>query len=301
MLFHKSVLLKETIDYLQVEKGKKYIDATLGGGGHGSEIIKKGGVVLGIDCDQEAIPYLRRKWKLEARSWNIAEKNLTLIWGNFKNIDEIARLHNFGKVSGILFDLGVSSHQLEMTERGFSFQKDSVLDMRMDKSLKVTAADLINGLTKEELNELFTKLAQENLSWAISNRLVRARKIKPVKTTRQLASLIEDVYRRHGMKRSRINPATRVFQALRIVVNDELNNLREALPQAASLLDWQGRLVVISFHSLEDRIVKNFYQEQERMGNFQILTQKPVVPSLVEIKENPRARSAKMRVLEKNE
>lgn len=301
MLFHKSVLLKETIDYLRVEKGKKYIDATLGGGGHGVEILKKGGIVLGIDVDEEAISYTSRRWKLEARNWKISENNWILVRGNFKDLKKIALSNGFQKVSGILFDLGVSSHQIESEDRGFSFQKDSVLDMRMDKSLKVTAADLINGLTKEELNELFTKLAQENLSWAISNRLVRARKIKPIKTTRQLASLIEDVYRRHGMKRSRINPATRVFQALRIVVNDELNNLREALPQAASLLDWQGRLVVISFHSLEDRIVKNFYQEQERMGNFQILTQKPVVPSLVEIKENPRARSAKMRVLEKNE
>lgn len=291
--FHVPVLLKEVVQALRVQKGKKYIDATFGGGGHGIEIVKRGGIVLGIDIDPEAIEYTRRRWKIESRSLKIPEENLKSVWGNFKDIKAIALSNGWDKVSGILFDLGVSSHQLESENRGFSFQIDSSLDMRMDTTFgsaqAVTAADLVNGLTKKELYELFTRLAQEPNSWAISNSIVRARKIKPITTTKELADLVVGVYRRYGVRKTRINPATRIFQALRIAVNDELNNLREALPQTIDLLEDGGRLVVISFHSLEDRIVKEFMKD----------TAGPITPSDLEIKTNPRARSAKMRVLER--
>lgn len=281
--FHTPVLLQESIDWLSVTRGKKYIDATIGGGGHTFEILKRGGVVLGIDCDQDAIDYVKSKFQIG--------KELILVRGNFKDIDTIARSHGFGRVSGILFDLGVSSHQFEKASRGFSFQKEGPLDMRMDASTNsaqgVSARDLINALTERELYELFTKLGEERFARTVSRRIVRARRVRPIETTRQLAAIMEGVLGR----RSRMHPATRVFQALRIAVNDELNNLKVALPKAFALLAPKGRLAVISFHSLEDRIVK------QTMGR--MLTKKPIVPSSEEVTRNPRSRSAKLRVFER--
>lgn len=297
--FHTPVLLQETIEALKVQKGKKYIDATVGGGGHVLEILKHGGKVLGIDCDQEAIGYLSEKIKNHKQSlFSIKSKiknwkRLTLVQGNFRDLGEIARSKGFTKAAGILFDLGVSSYQLEQEARGFSFQKEGPLDMRMDPSAgsgqAVTAADLINGLTKGELYELFSKLGQEPRALAISESIVRARRISPIKTTGELAMIIEK--RRGGL--------ARVFQALRIAVNDELNNLRSVLPQAVSLLEKGGRLAVISFHSLEDRIVKDSFHHFQEKGLGTVITKKPIVPSLTEIKMNKRSRSAKLRVLEK--
>ncbi|MBI2622081.1 16S rRNA (cytosine(1402)-N(4))-methyltransferase RsmH [Candidatus Microgenomates bacterium] len=231
-IYHTPVLLQSVIGYLNIKKGEKYIDATLGGGGHGIEIVRKGGKVLGIDVDEESVGYVGRKWKVETGSWK-------LVRGNFKDLGEIARSNGFKKVSGIIFDLGVSSHQLETEERGFSFQKDAPLDMRMNSSADeqaVTAADLINGLTRKELYELFTKLGEEQFAGPISDSIIGARQIKPIATTGQLAKAVGDVYKKYHMKRGKINPATKVFQALRMAVNDELNNLRQALPQALDLL-----------------------------------------------------------------
>lgn len=296
--FHQPVLLKEALDALNIKSGGKYIDATVGGGGHSFEILKLGGKILGIDCDEEAIEYTSGRWKIESRKWNIGEENLILVHGNFKDLGEIARSNGFDKVSGILFDLGVSSHQLESQSRGFSFQREAALDMRMDKNLGVKALDLINGLTKEELDELFSKLAQEKFSWPISNSIIRTRKIKPIETTRELANLVTRVYGRLGVKKTKIHPATRVFQALRIAVNDELNNLKEALPKATELLDKKGRLVMISFHSLEEKIIKDFIEEEVKSGRAGLLGKQPIVPTLEEIEINPRARSAKMRILQ---
>ena len=294
--FHKSVLLKEVLDSLNVKKGNKYIDATLGGGGHTVGVLKRGGRVLVLDLDQEAIDYVRDNIKHQISNIKFGEQ-LVLVKGNFKDIEEIAHLNNFDEVSGIIFDLGVSSHQLESAERGFSFQKEGPLDMRMDKDLSVKALDLVNGLTKGELYELFTKLGEERFSRSISNNIIRARGIKSITTTNELARLIEEVYPR-GFKK--INPATKVFQALRIAVNDELNNLRQALPSAMRILEKNGRLVVISFHSLEDRIVKNIFNEFEEEKLGVNITKKPVTPTALEIEENPRARSAKLRIFEKN-
>lgn len=286
--YHVPALLQETIEALNVKPEKKYLDATLGGGGHTEEILKKGGRVLGIDCDPEAIENEKLQGKIQ---------NLTLIRANFKDLKEIAEKNSFNKVAGILFDLGVSSHQLETDDRGFSFNTDARLDMRMDPSLQVSAYDLVNGLNEGELDELFKKYAEEYRSRAIARALVRTRAVKPIRTCNQLAEIIVRARGKSG-KFERTHPATRIFQALRMAVNDELNNLRQALPRAVELLEDQGRLVILSFHSLEDRLVKNFFKEEEKRGHLIILTKKPIRPGKVEIATNPRARSAKLRAAE---
>lgn len=292
--FHTPVLLKEVVEYLKIEKGKKYIDATIGGGGQTIEIVKRGGIVLGIDVDQEAIGYLKEKLKIWGR--------LTLVKGNFKDIDKIAQENGFENVSGVIFDLGVSSHQLEKPERGFSFQKEGPLDMRMDKDLAVQAKDIIQVLTKGELYELFSKLGEESNARRISEFIVSARKIKPIETTEDLALIIESVYRMKKNASSafaRASADKKVFQALRIAVNDELNALKEALPKAVKLIEEKGRLLVISFHSLEDRIVKRSFNEFSQRGLGRIITKKPITATVEEINRNIRSRSAKLRVLEK--
>ena len=294
--YHTPVLLSEVTKGLNLRKGKKYIDATLGGGGHALEILRNKGLVLGIDCDPEALEEVREKVKsLDGESLN----NLILVKENFAHLKKIAERHHFNKVAGILFDLGLSSHQLETPGRGFSFDSEAALDMRMDPQLSVTAKDLINGLTEGELYELFKKYAEEDDSWRIARALVRARTLKPITTCDELADIVVKAKGRD--KFERIHPATRVFQALRMVVNDELNNLKGALPQAVDLLENGGRLVVLSFHSLEDRIVKNFFKEQEEQGVLKILTKKPIEPTDAERKRNHRSRSAKLRIAEKYE
>ena len=288
--YHTSVLLKEVIDGLKAERNKKYIDATIGGGGHSEEVLRLGGIVLGIDVDKEAIEFVSGRWKIESRKWNTEEKNLTLARGNFREIDKIARLNNFGPpaggVAGVIFDLGVSSHQIDSPMRGFSFQNEGPLDMRMDQELGVRALDLIKILTKGELYEIFTKFGEESRSWKISDAIVRARAIAPIETTTDLAKI---VFTTAGQSK-------RVFQALRIVVNDELNSIMQALPKALELLEANGRLCVISFHSLEDRIVKREFIKYQKESMGKIITEKPIVPGNEEMKANKRARSAKLRI-----
>lgn len=292
MSYHVSVLLQEIIEYLHVAWGEQYIDATLGGGGHSLEIVRRGGKVLGIDADDDAVSYVRQCIK----DRGITEEALKVVKGNFRDIDHIAHANIFNTVSGILFDLGVSSHQLETTERGFSFKNEGLLDMRMDQSLPVKAIDLINGLTEGELYELFHKLGEERFAHAISHGITSARRVKPIETTSVLAEIVRGSVRTH----QDIHPATRVFQALRIAVNDELHALEEALPKAVVLLKPKGRLAVISFHSLEDRIVKKSFRifEEKKMGK--IITKKPIVPGSAEVQENSRSKSAKLRVFEKS-
>ena len=294
--FHEPVLLKEVVKQLKIKKGKKYIDATAGGGGHAKAILKFGGKILAIDCDSEALKAARNYLASACppgkhHSWRLAS-------GNFKDLYQIAKKENFLKVSGILFDLGVSSYQLDKAKRGFSFQTEAPLDMRMDSQLKVTAADLINGLNKGELNELFSKFGQEQYSRRIAEAICRARNLEPIKTTKQLAEIISQALSRKRSK-GRLHPATRCFLALRIAINDELNNLQKALPQALRILEPRGRIVVISFHSGEDRIVKQFFKKQEKEGRLKIITKKPIRSDDEEIKNNPRSRSAKLRVGEK--
>lgn len=325
--YHIPVLLKEAISSLNIIKDNKYIDATLGGGGHTEEILRLGGSVLALDVDDDAINNARKR--LTAFLENIAcpvghrtvpdpgpqsplrtlvlkpgafsqnnNTKLKLAKGNFSDIENIAKNYGFEKVNGILYDLGVSTHQLEIKERGFSFNSDAPLDMRMDNSLKVTASDLVNVLNEGELYELFTKLGEEYSSRAIARSIIRARKIKPINTCNELARIIVSAHPQRG-KYDRTHPATRIFQALRIAVNDELNNLKISLPQAIKILNKNGRIVVISFHSLEDRIVKNYFKDKEKEGILKILTKKPIRPTFEEIERNPRSRSAKLRVAEK--
>lgn len=286
--YHVPVLLQETLQYLDVRDGGLYIDATVGGGGHTAEILRRGGRVLGIDTDEDALSHVKKRFGTEDR--------LRLVRGNFKDIRKIAHLNGFEKVHGILFDLGVSSHQLDTPERGFSFQYDAPLDMRMDPTLNVTAKDLVNGLGRKELYALFTKYSEEPWASAISNNIVRVRKIKPIETTKELAGIIEKTVKRTN---DDIHPATRVFQALRIAVNDELYTLERVLPEAFELLTNQGRLCVISFHSLEDRIVKDYFSLLEKENRGHLLTEKPITATLEEITRNKRARSAKLRAITK--
>lgn len=307
--YHVSVLLREVIEALRVQPGKQYIDATLGGGGHSLEIIQHGGVVLGIDADEEAILEVKKilrdkdiktlgEKKENALHISVSQyPNISLVRGNFKDIDTIAKTTGFERVDGILFDLGVSSHQLEEAERGFSFRKEGPLDMRMDQGLQVRARELVNGLGKGELYELLTKLGEEQFARSISAAIVEERKKKPIETTGDLEKIVR---RAVPVRGSTIHPATRVFQALRIAVNDELHSIREALPKAFTLLNGGGRIAVISFHSLEDRIVKNYFREIVQEGRGRLVKEKPIIPSDTETEHNPRSRSAKLRIIEKN-
>ncbi|MBI2032042.1 MAG: 16S rRNA (cytosine(1402)-N(4))-methyltransferase RsmH [Candidatus Levybacteria bacterium] len=294
MNFHRTVLLQETIDGLKVVPGEKYIDATLGGGGHTEEILRRGGEVLAIDTDLDAINYVKGK---------ISSSKLHLAHGNFRDIKNIAIKNRFEKVSGIVFDLGVSSHQIDSNERGFSYQQNGPLDMRMDSNSPIKAADLINLLNKNELSDIFYKFGEESNSRAISNAIVSARKIGTIQTTNDLVTIIARVYkipehRLDQMKRTRI--AKKIFQALRIAVNNELDVLREALNESSSLFLPKGRLGVITFHSLEDRIVKNAFIDFEKRGLGIVVNKKPLLPNRLEMKTNKRSRSAKLRFFEKN-
>ncbi len=301
--YHIPALLKETVDLLNIRPGKKYIDATLGGGGHSEEIVRRGGILLGIDQDPEALSYASERLKQALRqSSGQACPGLVppkFAQGNFSDIDKLAAENGFETADGILFDLGVSSHQLETPSRGFSFNQEAVLDMRMSPALLVTAKDLVNGLNEGELAELFLKLGEEKFSKRFARAICESRRINLIETTNQLAEILLKEVPKRG-KFDRTHPATRVFQALRIAVNDELNNLRKALPKTIELLNNQGRIVILSFHSLEDRIVKDFFKDQEAKGKVKIINRKPIVPTREETLKNPRARSAKLRSAEKS-
>lgn len=304
--YHTSVLLQEAVDNLQVIPGGMYIDATLGGGGHTREILKRGGKVLGIDQDMDAIQHfdsilrdkdIRIVGKEDKDSPTIVVSqypNITVVHGNFENIHEIAVQNGITEVSGILMDLGVSGHHFDTGERGFSFMSDAPLDMRMDQTKGSTASDLVNGLTQKELEEVFYKFGEERNGRRIAQAIVSERKTYPITTTKQLAELIKKNTR--GFEK--IHPATRVFQALRIAVNDELHVLQTGLIEGIKLLSPKGRFVVISFHSLEDRIVKHLFQEFEKEGKGKIIAKKPIIATDEEVSQNSRSRSAKLRVFE---
>jgi len=291
MNYHKPVLLKEAIDNLKIKKGGKYIDATLGDGGHTVEILKKGGKVLGIEINKEA---------LERAQERINKENLGSefngVLGNFKNIEDIAGENGFSEVNGIIYDLGYSSYELEEGGLGLSFQKDEPLDMRLDKNLGVTAGDLVNSLSEKELSSLIFKYSDERMAKRFAKEIVKARGLKKIQTTAQLAEIIESASS-PGYERGRIHPATRTFQALRIVVNDEIANLEKSLPRAAHLLLPGSVIVLITFHSLEDKVAKEFGQSAR--SSVKEVFEKPISASFEELDENPRSRSAKLRVFEK--
>ena len=307
--YHEPVLLQEVINAFQPIKGRNFIDATGGGGGHTTALLQNGGNTLTIDWDIDAITHIQTLTKskskeflqerydetIDAQIWKYS--HLTLVRGNFRNIKNIAHACGFSRVSGVLFDLGVSSHQLDTGERGFSFQKNGPLDMRMDKRLAVKAEDLLHALTKKELIALLQRFGEERNAVRIANIIVEARRLQPIKTSDELAQVIKkNVW---GNKEG-IHPATKVFQALRIAVNDELGNISTALPQAYDLLDAKGKIVVISFHSLEDRIIKEAFLRFEREGKGKVILKKPITASEEELAVNKRSRSAKMRIFEKN-
>ncbi len=297
MTYHKSVLLQEVISYLDPKPGKLFIDGTLGGGGHTQRLLEAGATVLGIDRDPEALNYVKSNLLPKFN------KNLILVQDNFSHIEEVATKHNMKQVAGILLDLGVSSHQIDDAKRGFSFQKDGPLDMRMDPSLQISAYDIINNFEKRRLNEILQAYGQEKFAGPIAAAICSTREVAPITSTGQLAGIIEKSIARWQYKghkklnfRAKINPATKTFQALRIVINSELLNLDECLPQTVKLLKPGGRLAVVSFHSLEDVIVKRFFKQDWQLLS---LTERPVGPSKLEIEQNPRARSAKLRVAER--
>lgn len=299
--YHTPVMLSEVLNYLNIKKGNWYIDCNLGGGGHSEGILKQGGKVLGIDLDPEAITEVAKTHNLKIEKnegrLQVVSENIILCQSNFSHLQLVAAKFNIGKVSGIMFDLGVSSHQLETAERGFSFNTDAPLDMRMDPNYGVMAADLVNGLHEKELANLFWKFGEERFARSIARKIVAGRQRKLIQTTNELANIILSA--RPRGKTDRTHPATRVFQALRIAVNDELNSLMEALPQTLEVLSPHGRLVTISFHSLEDRIVKNFMRDEQQKCSIKIITQKPLEPTEEEVEINPRSRSGKLRVAEK--
>lgn len=299
MSFHKSVLLQETIDLLNVAKGKIYIDATLGGAGHSLEILKRGGKVLGIEWDEDALSFARKK--IEEEGFKVG-KDIVFTKGNFKDVKNIARLNRYKEIGGIVFDLGVSSYQLDKEDRGFSFLRQGPLDMRMSKNISIKAADLLNVLPRKELNEIFYRLGEERRARAISDSIVRARRIKPLETTSDLVEIIKEAYGIRAKElpdKIKASISKRVFQSLRIVVNNELENIREALPDSLEILEKGGRIAVITFHSLEDRIVKQKFKEFEEKEKGRIITKKPIIPGETEIRENRRSKSSKLRILEK--
>ncbi len=284
MPVHTSVLLQQVLKYLAPSSGETVVDATFGFGGHAREILKKigaGGKLIGIETDREVIA------KAEADF-----PTLQIVHGNFRDLKTLLEKNGVRKVDGILFDLGVSSYHFDTSGRGFSFAKDEPLDMRLDESLPRTAADLVNSMNEKELADLFYHLADEYASRRIAAAIVRARQKDRITRTLQLAEIVRCAKARRF---SRIHPATKVFQALRIAVNDELEALKQALPQAIELLKKDGRIVVISFHSGEDRLVKNKFKSSAQSGEIDILTKKPTVAEPLECRENPRARSAKLR------
>jgi 16S rRNA (cytosine1402-N4)-methyltransferase len=300
---HIPVLYEEVLDGLQVKAGGHYIDATLGAGGHAAGILQASapdGQLLGLDADPDAVAHAREK--LQAFS------ERAVLWvGNFRYLGNVARALGFLQADGILMDLGLSSRQLEDAARGFSFAHEGPLDMRMDPSKGQSAADLVNTLPAEELAELLWRYGEERHSRRIARAIVDAR---PVTRTDQLAELIA----RTVGRREKIHPATRAFQALRIAVNEELAALEEGLAQACDLLQPGGRLAVISFHSLEDRLVKQFYRREAayclcppevpvcscgHQPTLVEITRKPIRPSEAEVARNPRSRSAKLRVAER--
>jgi 16S rRNA (cytosine1402-N4)-methyltransferase len=285
---HIPVLLDEVIDLLNLKRGDDAIDATLGGGGHSSAILEAtapDGRLLGIERDGRTLEEARKR--LEPFG-----TRAMLVHGNFRDIGRLARAYAFPQVSAIVFDLGYSSFQIDDAGRGFSFRFDGPLDMRFDPTQELTAAHIVNGWSQDDLAALLRDFGEERSAGRIAKAIVLARKRGPIVSTKALAEIVSGAVR----KRGRIHPATQTFQALRIAVNDELGSIEKALPEAAELLKPGGRLAVISFHSLEDRIVKRFFLDS---GALKPLAKRPIVPTEDEIERNPRSRSAKLRIAER--
>jgi len=294
--FHTPVMLKEVIDNLNLGPGKIIVDTTIGTGGHSEGILQRitpGGRLIGIDRDQESLAMSKERLR------NFSD-SCEFIYGNFIDLDNILKNLNIKKIDGILFDLGISSFQLEDPNRGFSFQNESPLDMRLDRNSYISAYDLVNNLNEEEISALLWTFGQERWHNRIAHLLVKEREKQPITTTLELSNIVvKAIPYRYRHKYYRIHPATRTFQAVRIAVNRELETLETAIAKAVELLDKTGRICVISFHSLEDRIVKFSFRKFASEGLLNIITPKPLTPTLAEIEENPSSRSSKLRVAQR--
>ncbi len=305
---HKSVLLQECVRYLDIDPAGIYVDGTLGMGGHAEAVLEKlgGGMLIGIDRDDRALAFARERL---ARFGGKAR----LVKGSFGDLGQILDSLGIGKVNGMLFDLGVSSPQLDDKARGFSYMQDAPLDMRMDETAPLTARDVLNTYSEAELRSIFWRYGEERYAGRIAAAVVAARESVPVETTGQFVDIIRSTMPAAAL-REKQHPAKRCFQAVRIEVNDELGQLERMLDQAPDRLETGGRLLVISFHSLEDRLVKEAIRKRENgctcppdfpvctcgfVKTLKSVTRKPVVPDGEELARNPRARSARLRIAER--
>ena len=308
--YHAPIMVEEVISLLQPERGGVFVDGTLGGGGHSEAILNRlpeNGRLFGIDRDQDAIDTaVRRLAPFQDR--------FTALHGNFFRMKSLLQLKGIGRVDGILLDLGVSSHQLDEPSRGFSYKFEAPLDMRMDQSAPLTAADVINGYSEQALIRIFREYGEERFSPLIARRIVERRKEKPIATTTELADIVAGAIPAKFRRKEQQHPARRVFQAVRIEVNGELQGLREAVDSCIDLLNPGGRLVILTFHSLEDRIVKTAFKTAEnpcvcpprspqcvcgRTPYGKILTKHPLTASEAEQRANSRSTCCKLRALEK--
>ena len=306
---HESVLISETIQALDIKEDGIYVDGTLGGGGHSFKIVQKlgKGRLIGIDQDREAIEAAERRLK-------VFSGRCELVNDNYANIKSILKERGIEKVDGILLDLGVSSYQIDNPERGFSYKNDAPLDMRMDQDSPLSASDVVNTYSREELIRIIRDFGEEKFASAIASGIVRQREKAPIETTGQLAEIVSEAIPK-SVSKGNIGAAKKTFQAIRIEVNSELSVLENSIAVMIGLLNPKGRLAVITFHSLEDRIVKNAFKAAEnpctcppdfpvcvcgKVPEGRIITKKPIVPSKEETERNKRSSSAKLRVFEKS-
>ncbi len=306
-MLHYSVLLKETIENLNIKEDGLYIDATMGYAGHSKEILKKikRGFLFAFDADIEAI-------KHSDKVLSEIGKNYKIFHSNFKHMKKVLEKENVKLVDGIIFDLGFSSPQIDNEKRGFSFMSDAQLDMRMDQSQKLTAYDVVNNYLPEDLEKIFFSYGEEKLSKAIAKKIIEERKSKKISTTLQLVELIKQAVGANYFYKN--HPERKIFQAIRIEVNGELTALKEVLPDAISMLKPGGRICVITFHSLEDRIVKRMFKDYSEVNDLvkglpqipddykpliKIINKKPILPTNEELEANSRSKSAKLRVIER--
>ena len=301
---HEPIMLNECIENLNIKKDGIYVDGTMGGAGHSSKIVEKldGGLLIGIDRDQEAI---------EASKKRLAKySNVKYVHGRHEDIISYLKSLGIEKVDGVLLDLGISSYQIDEGTRGFSYTKDAELDMRMDQSQELSAKDIVNNYDEHELEDIFRKYGEEKFSKRIAERIISERKVKEIATTYELADIV-----RSAVPKDAVNSFKRIFQALRIEVNGELKELKKAILDIASVLNVGGRICIITFHSLEDRIVKEAFLELQGKCTCpkdfpkcvcgyksygKVITKKPIVPSDEEMERNPRSKSAKLRVFERS-
>jgi 16S rRNA (cytosine1402-N4)-methyltransferase len=303
---HIPVLLQSVLEQLDLKKGQVFVDCNLGDGGHSEEIAKKfdGDItIVGFDLDQDAITRANANFEIAFKDLK-QKPNVIFINDNFRNLTKALNDNGIGQVDAILYDLGLSSYELEQSGRGFSFKKDEPLIMTFSNGgpnpVEFTAEDIINNWDEENIKTIIESYGEDKFAYKIAKAIVKARELERIKTTSKLAEIVKMAvpsFARFG----KTHPATKTFQALRIAINDELSALNETLPQAIDKLNQNGRLVVISYHSLEDRIVKNTFKKFEEEGKGKILTKRPIVPTEDETDENPRARSAKLRVLKRSE